>query len=86
MPAANWQLFARAEWIETQELGEDHHHLHEVGKLSAGLLRSFEDTERIRLGHGALYTVNEVDRKLRPSYGGGNPNGAMVFLQFFAGT
>jgi hypothetical protein len=86
VPASDWQLFARAEWIETHELGDDHDDLHEVGKLSAGLLRSFQVTERVRLGLGALYTVNEIDRELRPSYGGGNPNGAMVFLQFFAGT
>ncbi len=55
-------------------------------KLSIGALRRFSLTERVSLGLGALYTLNEVDRELRPSYGGANPNGAMVFLQFFAGT
>jgi len=85
VPVANWQLFARAEWIETHELGDDHHDIHEVGKLSVGGLREFPVTERVSLGLGALYTLNEIDRELRPSYGG-SPNGAMVFLRFFAGT
>jgi hypothetical protein len=85
VPVANWQLFARAEWIETHELGDDHHDIHEVGKLSVGGLREFPVTERVSLGLGALYTFNEIDRELRPSYGG-SPNGAMVFLRFFAGT
>jgi hypothetical protein len=85
VPATDWQLFARAEWIETPELGDDHHDVHEVGKLSVGLLREFPVTERVSLGLGALYTLNEIDRELRPSYGG-SPDGAMVFLRFFAGT
>ncbi len=85
VPAADWQVFARAEWIETHELGDDQHDIHEVGKLSVGLLRTFPVTDRVRLGMGALYTLNEIDRELRPSYGG-SPDGAMVFLQFFAGT
>lgn len=86
VPAPHWQLFARAEWVETHELGDDHHDIHEVGKLSVGGLRTFPITERTSLGLGALYTINQVDRELRPSYGGANPNGAMVFVQFFAGT
>ena len=86
VPAANWQLFARAEWIETHELGDDHHDVHEVAKVSVGARREFELTERLRLGIGALYTVNDVDAALAPSYGGAHPNGAMVFVQFLAGT
>jgi hypothetical protein len=85
-PVANWQLFGRAEWIETHELGEDHHDSHEVAKLSVGARREFELTERLRLGLGGLYTVNDVDSALAPSYGDSHPNGAMVFVQFFAGT
>ena len=86
VPAADWQLFARAEWIETPELGEDHHDIHEVAKLSVGARREFELTERMRLGLGALYTVNDVDPHCAPSYGDSHPNGAMVFVQFFAGS
>ena len=85
-PVVSWQLFARAEWIETPELGEDHHDVHEVSKLSVGARREFELTERLGLGIGALYTVNDVDAALAPSYGATHPNGAMVFVQFFAGS
>ena len=83
---SDWQVFARAEWIETHELGDDHHEIHEVGKLSVGARRDFALTERLRLGLGALYTFNDVDAALAPSYGGAHPNGAMVFVQFLAGT
>ena len=38
-----------------------------------------------RLGLGALYSFNNPDTALEPSYGG-NADGAMVFLQFTAGT
>ena len=50
-----------------------------------GARREFPVTERVRLGVGALYTWNRVATALEPSYGG-SPNGAMVFLQFMAGT
>jgi hypothetical protein len=86
VPLDDWQLFARAEWIETPELGASHDEVHEVGKLSAGALREFGLTERLRIGLGALYTFNETGAALAPSYGGANPNGAMVFVQFRAGT
>ncbi len=85
-PAAAWQLFARAERIETHELGEDHHEVHEVAKFSVGARREFELGDRLRLGLGALYTVNDVDRALAPSYGSNHPEGAMAFVQFIAGT
>jgi hypothetical protein len=84
-PAQDWQVFTRAEWIETPELGEDHHDVHEVGKLSLGLLREFPITQHVRLGLGALYSLNEIDAELRPSYGG-SPHGAMVFVRFVTGS
>ena len=85
VPARDWQLFGRAEWIETPELGDDHHDVHEVSKISLGLRREFALSERTRLGLGALYAFNRVDAALRASYGG-SPDGAMVFVQFLAGT
>jgi hypothetical protein len=85
-PAAGWQLFARAEWIETHELGDDHHDVHEVAKLSVGGLREFALADRLGIGVGALYTINDVAGALAPSYGGSHPNGAMVFVQFLAGS
>ena len=66
VPAIDWQVFARAEWIETHELGDDDHEIHEVGKLSVGARRDFALTERLRLGLGALYAFNEVDAALAP--------------------
>jgi len=83
-PVRDWTLFGRAEWVETHELTptED---IFSVGKLSVGALREFRVTERIRLGLGALYSFNSVARELEPAYGG-SPEGAMVFLQFTAGT
>ena len=85
-PSAGWQLFARAEWIETHELGDDHDEIHEVAKLSVGGLREFALTDRLGIALGALYTINDVAGELAPSYGGNHPNGAMVFLQFLAGS
>ena len=84
-PARDWQVFGRIEWLETHELGEHHEDLDEVAKLSAGLRREFALGDRARVALGALYSLNRVDDSLRPSYGG-NPHGAMVFLQFLAGT
>jgi hypothetical protein len=85
-PAIDWQVFARAEWVESNELGEDHHDVNEVAKLSVGLRREVALTERIRLGLGALYTLDAVGGGLAPSYGSRNPNGAMAFVQFMSGT
>lgn len=84
-PSQDWQLFGRAEWIETHELGADHLDTHEVAKISLGLRREFPLSDRVRLGLGVLYTFNDIDEALRASYGG-SPDGAMVFLQFLAGT
>ncbi len=85
VPASDWEVFARAEWVESHALGEDHHDIHEVGKVTVGARREFPVTERVRLALGALYTLNRVDAALEPSYGG-HPDGAMVFLQFLSGT
>ncbi len=84
-PARDWQFFARAEWLETPELGADPHDIHEVAKVSVGVRREFAVSARVRLALGALYSLDDVDRGLGPSYGK-NPGGAMFFTQFIAGT
>jgi hypothetical protein len=83
-PNADWTLFARAEAIETHELGE-HDEVHDVAKLSLGAMRFFPIAESLRLGLGALYTFNSLPGELETSYGG-SPNGAMIFLQLSAGS
>ncbi len=84
VPARNWTVFGRAEWVETHELTptED---VFEVAKASVGALWEFRLTETMRLGFGALYSFNFVADELKPVYGG-DPEGAMVFLQLTAGT
>ena len=56
--------------------GLDDDEVHAVAKLSVGARREFPLGEHFRLALGALYTFNDVDRALAPSYGGGNPTGA----------
>jgi hypothetical protein len=41
VPAADWQVFARAEWVETHELGGDLEEVHAVAKVSLGVRREF---------------------------------------------
>ncbi|MGH8129885.1 MAG: hypothetical protein ACRES3_03410 [Steroidobacteraceae bacterium] len=83
-PGRDWTLFARVETVETHELGPAEE-VHSVGKFSFGARRDFRLTDRLRLGIGALYSINAVADELKPSYGG-DPDGAMVFLSFGAGT
>ncbi len=83
-PNLEWLVFARAEWIESHELGPDEE-IHDAGKLSVGARREFQLGDHIRLGLGALYTLNAIPGALEASYGG-SPDGAMIFLQFSAGT
>ena len=83
-PRSEWLLFARAEWIESHDLGPTEE-IHDVGKVSLGARREFPLGDRVRLGLGALYSLNDPGTALEPSYGG-SPDGAMVFLQFTAGT
>ena len=86
-PNRDWTLFGRGEIIETNELspGGGHGPIETVGKFSVGAIRDFPVTESVRLGVGALYSVNFVPETLEPSYGG-DPDGAMVFVRLVAGT
>jgi hypothetical protein len=82
-PDRDWTFFARGEVIESHELGAGT--IDTVGKLSFGAIRDFHVTDNVKLGVGALYSVNFVPQTLEPSYGG-DPDGAMVFLRLVAGT
>ncbi|MFN8946640.1 MAG: hypothetical protein ACK6DM_05290 [Alphaproteobacteria bacterium] len=83
-PDRDWTLFARGEVIESHEL-DPADTINTVGKISFGAIRDFHVAENVRLGIGALYSVNFVPDNLEPSYGG-DPDGGMVFLRLVAGT
>jgi len=84
MPAAGWQLFGRAEHIETHDL-TPLEETFDAGKLSLGVLRDFRVGRRVSLGIGALHSFNFVPGALEASYGG-DPDGTMVFIRFVAGN
>ena len=85
-PTATGDSFGRGEIIETNELGGAvHGPVETVGKISFGAIRDFPLSENVKVGIGALYSVNFVPNDLDPSYGG-DPDGAMVFLRLVAGT
>lgn len=81
-PADLWTLFARAEWEENAELlasGE----VARAGKLSLGAIRDVRLADHLKVGLGALYDIDFVNRDLDTAYDG-NPRGAMVFLRLVA--
>ena len=86
-PDRDWRFFGRGEIIETNELDAGGHHgpVETVGKISFGAIRDFALSENVKVGVGALYSVNIVPNDLEPSYGG-DPDGAMIFLRLVAGT
>ena len=82
-PDRDWTFFARGEVIESHELGGGT--IDTVGKISLGTIRDFHVTDNVKIGIGALYSINIVPAELEPSYDG-VPKGAMVFLRLVAGT
>jgi hypothetical protein len=83
-PDERWTVFGRVERTETDELvpaaGGGHGDLYTVSKASVGAVRDWQVTDRVQLGVGALYSVNQVPAALEPVYGG-DPDGGMVFLR-----
>lgn len=84
VPAADWQVFGRAEHIETHDLTPLEESF-DVGKVSLGALRDFRISRRVTLGIGALHSFNFVPGTLEASYGG-DPDGTMVFIRLVAGN
>ena len=78
-------MFARGEVDREPRTQSASDAIDTVGKISLGVIRDFAVSENVKLGIGALYTVNFVPDALEPSYGG-DPDGAMVFLRLVAGT
>jgi hypothetical protein len=80
----DWTLFARAEYAENDELlhGAGGHHgpAFKVGKASLGAVRDFRVGEHVKLGAGALVSLNFVPSQLEALYAG-DPKGAMAFVR-----
>jgi hypothetical protein len=79
----NWTLFGRTEYAENDELlavGGRHGPTFGVGKVSIGAIRDFRVAPHLKLGIGALATLDFVPRPLDPLYTGG-PKGAMAFVR-----
>lgn len=79
-----WTLFARAEIIETDELGGHHAAPETVGKASFGAIRDFRVNRHAVIGVGGLYTKNFVPGPLEAAYDG-DPQGAMAFVRLKIG-
>jgi hypothetical protein len=83
-PDDHWTVFARAERIETDELvpgvGGGHGDLYTVAKASVGAVHDWRIRDNVRLGLGALYSMNRVPGALERLYGG-DPDGAMLFAR-----
>lgn len=82
--ASHWQVFGRAERIETHDL-TPFEETFDVSKLSLGALRDFRVGGRMTLGIGALHSFNSVPGALEASYGG-DPEGTLLFIRLVAGT
>lgn len=83
-PNDRWTVFARAEAIQSDELGPHHGHVEDVSKLSVGVVRDFKLAPHVTFGVGALLTQNWVSDALSPSYGG-DPTGGMGFIRLKVG-
>src|SRR5262249_20793569 len=76
-------VFARAEWVEKDELFVEEPLagvVFDVGKLSAGYLYELVRVRRLSFGVGGLASVYHVPRALEPAYGGG-PVSFMLFVR-----
>jgi hypothetical protein len=79
-PNEDWTLFARGEWIETNELEGDHDApVRDVARYSIGAIRDFRVAEHALIGFGALAQTHRTGA-LDDLYGG-DPSGAMAFVR-----
>jgi hypothetical protein len=84
-PNDRWTVFARAEAIETDELGLDHHGpVEDVQRLSLGVIRDFRLNENTVFGVGAVLQQHFASDALEPLYDG-DPQGAMTFVRLKIG-
>jgi hypothetical protein len=79
-----WTVFARAEVLETDELGGGGPgSVEAVGKLSIGAIHDWPVHAKVRLGLGLVYSHDWVASELEHFYGG-SPQGVMAFLRLVA--
>ncbi|MBL8545687.1 MAG: hypothetical protein JNL81_04440 [Hyphomonadaceae bacterium] len=84
-PDARWTWFARAEAIETDELGAAHHGpVENVARLSAGVIRDWRINENAVFGVGAVLQQHFASDALAPLYDG-DQEGAMGFVRLKIG-
>lgn len=84
-PDDRWTVFARAEAIETDELGAVHHGpVEDVARVSAGLIRDWRINDNAVFGVGALVQAHFASDALEPLYDG-DPVGAMAFVRLKIG-
>jgi len=83
-PNPRWTVFARAEAIETDELGAHHGPVEDVQRLSLGAIRDFRVAENASIGVGALVQQHFASDTLEPLYDG-DPAGAMAFVRLKIG-
>ncbi len=81
-PNKKWTVFARAEGVETEELGGPG--VQKVSKASIGAIRDFAVADNVTFGVGALVSRNWVSSDLAASYGG-DKSGAMGFVRLKIG-
>jgi hypothetical protein len=84
-PNEDWTFFARAEGIESDELGGDHHGpVEHFTKASAGAIRDWRVNENAVIGLGGLLTRAWAPDALAARYGG-DQTGAMAFVRLKIG-
>jgi hypothetical protein len=82
--AGSHTVFARAEWLENDELAHavaDLDETVELGEVNVGYLRDFIHERLLVLGAGASARVSFVPRQLEPSYGDRRPLSGLVMLR-----
>lgn len=82
----DWTVFARAEAVETDELGEHAAHGHHgpvenVARATLGVSRDFRVSNTLVIAVGASATQNWTSGALSPLYDG-DPSAALAFVRF----
>ncbi len=84
-PDPDWTIYARAEAVETDELGLiDHGPVEDVARVTLGVSRDFQLNETLTMVLGASATQNWTSDALAPLYDG-DPTGVLGFVRFKVG-